>query len=561
MADAGVTMGSKRIKFRSSATGVSADSEDNTINANTYSGELGIQMSYTMVGARAETACQSFDLAQTASRSIVGIEAVPTTSVTNRAYQAFIHVCENNAYFLQHNAAKVCGGGGKGVSPMNDASSGCHGLMFAWNTGMNEFRFPPNVGIPVGPAATDARYLVLEVRYDNPTRNAVDTDDFKFRLFYNETRTANDAATMLIGDVSSMLSNSSTGRPSGFDVGDIPASTAMTLRQATCPGTCTSAFSSSINVIETSFHMHALGHKAVLQHYDSSKNLVATRARIDFWENTMQHHIQGYNHTFTLAAGESLNVMCYYDSSGNSDATAFGLWPYEEQCQAFLTYYPRQFRGKSTTDVDTQYSKCGYGINAGAAANECGSQAIDAGRSGGATVYSLGSAASDQIVGTAAYTDPENLMAKTSNHTCYPQGYPYVHNKATTDSWWTLGRILMTALIPVFGIAVIFYLWKEGYEFSFHPVNGYCCLQKFDENHPKVPVFKPEDHYWHHKNPENPSHSSKRTPRSTPANSRNATPARPYSTPTSSYEMVTGSTTDAADIEADKLAEGSDEDL
>jgi hypothetical protein len=154
---------------------------------------------------------------------------------------------------------------------------------------MNDFVLPDDVGFPIGSGDTDIKFVILELHYDNPTGDNTITDNFGLRLFYNDGPPTLEMGVMVIGDVAVQSNNagivdSLSADDLPFALGPIPASTAKTLRQGTCPGTCTSEFEDAeVTVLSSFLHMHYYGHKVILEHYDEDNNFIATRGLFFFF--------------------------------------------------------------------------------------------------------------------------------------------------------------------------------------------------------------------------------------------------------------------------------------
>lgn len=88
-----------------------------------------------------------------------------------------------------------------------------------------------------------------------------------------------------------------------YEAGNLPSQSSYIHREATCPGECTSDFSSTITVFAALHHMHYYGHKFITEKYDASGGYVGVAGpRIDFWDNGFQQ-IQPTN--YTVAPGAS----------------------------------------------------------------------------------------------------------------------------------------------------------------------------------------------------------------------------------------------------------------
>lgn len=317
--------------------------------------------------------------------------------------------------------------------------------MYSWAVGMNDLVLTDDLGIPIGNGATDIKYVILEVHYDNPGGLTNIVDNFGMKLYYNDGAPTTEVGTMAVGDplVSAnnrnFESDNTVVKP--FTVGPIDAGASNIRRQGTCPGTCSLEFTSDVTVFASFLHMHYYGHKIVLEHYDNSKQLIGTRGRIDFWDNGYQHLIQGSNAAFTFAKGDSLHTQCYYDASNAGSSVTFGAGTSNEMCMAFVMYYPRQFRGQDDNGKDIELSVCGLSSNTAGndLAQTCGAWSMN-----GASPF-VGDHTTDQIDAADVYAN--SAMASTSSHTCYPNGYPSYSASSSPSA----GEVL--SLYGIIGVA------------------------------------------------------------------------------------------------------------
>lgn len=421
----GSNRGSTTMNFRPIPDGeTSPDSVDNAIVEADYDGYYDYEMDdYALSGGTTEYVCQSFSLPVDARRSVRAIQVINQNTDTNVAHHGLLHICTDNAYFDAHASPTPCSGDHSSPG-FGHQTSECAGLMYSWAVGMNDFVLPDDVGFPIGSGDTDIKFVILELHYDNPTGDNTITDNFGLRLFYNDGPPTLEMGVMVIGDVAVQSNNagivdSLSADDLPFALGPIPASTAKTLRQGTCPGTCTSEFEDAeVTVLSSFLHMHYYGHKVILEHYDEDNNFIATRGRIDFWDNGYQHQLEGSDHSFTWKAGEALHAQCYYDSSTSSSEVVFGGTTAEEMCMIFINYYPRQFRGVNSDGDKLELSACGLSANAylDDLAQTCGGTSMDS----SVTSPYVGDYTTDQIDGEDVYEDPEGKMESESTHTCYP---------------------------------------------------------------------------------------------------------------------------------------------
>ena len=415
--------GTTMIEFRPIPEGtVSPDgSKIVEIDPNDYDGKWSLQMDYWVNpdNGNTEYVCQSFILPNDTKRSIRAIEYNLNQSTLGFPHHAIVHICQDNAYFHGHQNAKLCGN--TGSSPLGDSSSGCAGLIATWAAGMQSQIMPVDVGFPVGPNEEDLTYVIVEMHYDNPRLEKI-YDDFSINFYYDNSPTLYDAATMTVGDP--LVRSSAANLNSPFETGLIPAGEKDIHRQGTCVRECTEEFSGSKYVFDVFLHMHIFGHKITLERYDSEKTFIEEKARIDFWENGFQHNIHGDAITFTWEPGEALHLNCFFDNTRMNADLSFGSKTSDEMCMAFIYYYPREFRGNSSSGAPLELSNCGAFAgypNSQSVSNICGSLSINPSKSSNMNAFDRGDSSSQIDSGSKSYADPSSFMETQSTHICIGQ--------------------------------------------------------------------------------------------------------------------------------------------
>jgi len=117
----------------------------------------------------------------------------------------------------------------------------------------------------------------------------------------------------------------------------IPALTANTEFEYTCPEECTRQFPGPLNVFGTFQHMHQVGKEIWTRHWRNTTIDEGITNKIEYWDNNFQAIT---NINFTLLPGDRLNTHCIYDTSGLNTTVKFGVATTDEMCMDFLFYYP-----------------------------------------------------------------------------------------------------------------------------------------------------------------------------------------------------------------------------
>jgi hypothetical protein len=223
----------------------------------------------------------------------------------------------------------------------------CETMLLGWAVGGSAFRLPNGTAFTLN--AADARYIVIEVHYDNPSRASNLTDDSGVKLYLTSgvsPSRPNEVGTLSVGDVSLSL-------PS------IPAGLSSLHYETMCPTECTQQFSGPLNVIGSFLHMHAIGRQIYTTKTAASDQSIMTTNRIDYWSFSFQQ-VTPVN--FTIQPGDRINVHGVFDSTRRTRPTTFGLASTDEMLFDFMFFWPKSnagsihrcgyFRGKSICGSD-----------------------------------------------------------------------------------------------------------------------------------------------------------------------------------------------------------------
>ncbi|XP_078483159.1 DBH-like monooxygenase protein 1 isoform X1 [Ciona intestinalis] len=206
----------------------------------------------------------------------------------------------------------------------------CQGVYMAWAIGGQSFYLPREAGFSIG-ATGDPKFAVLEIHYDNPTMRSNVVDSSGLKLTYTPNLRANDAAMIQAGR-----------SVSGF-THLIPPGASAYKSYGECTQNCLeSAMGTSINnitVFAAFLHSHLLGKAISLKHLRGTTELkpiaVDNSYDFNFQEN---RYFPEYR---VVKPGDSLQVVCTYNSVGKTGFTWGGLGTSNEMCMAFVFYYPQ----------------------------------------------------------------------------------------------------------------------------------------------------------------------------------------------------------------------------
>nr|CAB3263917.1 DBH-like monooxygenase protein 1 homolog [Phallusia mammillata] len=207
----------------------------------------------------------------------------------------------------------------------------CSRTMVGWGVGGGDIIFPADVGFPFGEPG-DPKFVMLQMHYDNPHLDAGVVDDSGLMFTYTSEIRTHDAAMMKAGHLTYPL------------LQVIPPNASSFLTHADCSAECLEKAMdysniTSIKIFSVLLHTHLIGRKITFRHFRDGVELpyIAKDDAYDF-------NFQAYRYVKperTVLPGDSMQVLCDYDSSMRSGVTYGGLPTTREMCLAFMYYYPR----------------------------------------------------------------------------------------------------------------------------------------------------------------------------------------------------------------------------
>ena len=211
-------------------------------------------------------------------------------------------------------------------------------IIMAWGIGAGSFKFPQKVGYPIG-GASDVRFALMEIHYDNQDPKRSFTDQSGLRLWTTQTYREHEAGLLMVGyKVSKQLL--------------IPPLQDAYLKEAFCHGDCTSqALGHNITIFAGALHMHTAGLSGSIQHYRKGV------------QQPHMHAIRSYDFDLQLtepisppvvfAPGDDIVVQCMMGTKHRLYETVGGLSTKQEMCLGFLYYYPKSDLALCTSEQRT----------------------------------------------------------------------------------------------------------------------------------------------------------------------------------------------------------------
>ena len=95
--------------------------------------------------------------------------------------------------------------------------------------------------------------------------------------------------------------------------------------------------------------MHHLGEKVFTDHYAANGTFIASRNRVDFWDNdavVMQSEANTHSFApYSIHPGDELQTHCFYNTMGQARPVRFGSRSHDEMCAHMVYYFPHQVCG------------------------------------------------------------------------------------------------------------------------------------------------------------------------------------------------------------------------
>ncbi|XP_076819556.1 DBH-like monooxygenase protein 1 homolog [Clavelina lepadiformis] len=207
----------------------------------------------------------------------------------------------------------------------------CNSVFHGWAIGGGTFHYPNHAGFPLG-TEDSPRYVVMETHYDNPQIKSDIQDNSGLRITYTSQLRDYDAAVIEVGHSVSPYEHL------------IPPNAESFLSHGNCHHTClkeTMAYNNqdSIKIFGSFLHSHLLGREMTLRHFRGNKELpfIARDQSYDF--NYQEAKI--FSKEIEIKSGDSMQVVCNYNSKQRANFTTGGLGTQQEMCLSYVYYYPK----------------------------------------------------------------------------------------------------------------------------------------------------------------------------------------------------------------------------
>lgn len=257
--------------------------------------------------------CRGFDFGVSSIRHIVEINPSVTSS----------HVSHMKLFAVPYDTQSL--GYFSCLEAMDEAVP-----IYTWSVGQGPFVMPAEAGIRIGSDAT-IRYVILQMRYDNPTlaTNLVDSSGVVVKM--TSTLRTHDAGVMAIGAAVASLN------------------LAPSMSEVEIAGQCSSEKTS---MLSTSLHVFSIAH-------DTRK--YGTLAWLEQWTRSSLTQLLSFNNligqSYAQAAydpviasstseavidpGDLLITHCIYDTTSTNATVYGGAGVFDEHCWSWIWYYPK----------------------------------------------------------------------------------------------------------------------------------------------------------------------------------------------------------------------------
>eukprot|EP00112_Aurelia_sp_Birch-Aquarium-sp1_P005365 Seg1607.5 transcript_id=Seg1607.5/GoldUCD/mRNA.D3Y31 product="DBH-like monooxygenase protein 1" protein_id=Seg1607.5/GoldUCD/D3Y31 len=128
------------------------------------------------------------------TKHIIEIAPVVQKRLEGLVHHLVLYTCKDNFDPAHLNYSGRCYGGGMPRS-IRECAGGSS--MYSWAIGGVNFKFPNNVGFPIG-GVNSIKHFLLETHFDNPTKRSDFVDTSGLRFYYTNPRKY-DAATLMTG--------------------------------------------------------------------------------------------------------------------------------------------------------------------------------------------------------------------------------------------------------------------------------------------------------------------------------------------------------------------------
>jgi len=260
-----------------------------------------------------------------------------------------VYGCQEDSTFSAKNFAKIqrkCSSPAYSVGV--DSEARCGTLFYSWAPGMGRLDFPKEAGLFVGALN---RQIVVEVAFENSRLSPIKADHIEILFHYTDKLRKHRVGTMAAGDAAHKW----VTRPAQ----DITV---------TCTDRCTRYLKEPINMFAIHMHLGRYGRNVRLEIKRKATGNFTTMENIPYWASSYERY-RTYPVPAVLNPSDNLALTCNYNfdrlpanpTKGDRFTVRYGRSVNSEQCDAWIHYYPAQYRFEKDADGDLFY--CAQTIN------------------------------------------------------------------------------------------------------------------------------------------------------------------------------------------------------
>ncbi|KAI8799357.1 PHM/PNGase F domain-containing protein [Cladochytrium replicatum] len=269
----------------------------------------------TDVPATGTAYCYSFFEAPTDAKYHV-IQEIPVIQ-DPRVHHLIIYACDGplTSLFNAGTPKVLCG-----------ITNPCLRFFAEWAPGIGNRTYPQEFAKPLGAGDLSARYLMLEVHYNQVSPTGFNDPGAGFRLMLSTTLRDNDLGILAIGMAPTAI--------------DVIAAGVMTKKTYDTPSECTQYLSQSVTLNGVFLHMHKRGYAAEASIIRLGTNQTKGLVQQNYFDFNSQGLIP--LSPTKINPGDRFLMTCLWDSRNETTPTSGGYSSDQEMCFGFLEYYPLQ---------------------------------------------------------------------------------------------------------------------------------------------------------------------------------------------------------------------------
>jgi dopamine beta-monooxygenase len=236
----------------------------------------------------------------------------------------------NNSNVLHHMLAYGCASRPDQTKldkpfPCFMSDSSCRTLMAIWGYGFKGECLDSNINVKMGNSSFS--YMMIQVHWNNPSRQTNYWDNSGFRFHFTSTPRQYVAGMMMIGQTSLEL-----------PPGSLSINATSNCNAATTSMNWGNKGVSSVYIAAAAAHMHLRGRYSSIEQY---RNNVKVTDVVPYQQTLYSNPPFIQFAAKEVKAGDELRMVCTFTTIGESSTVYYGESTNDEMCFGFLRYYPQ----------------------------------------------------------------------------------------------------------------------------------------------------------------------------------------------------------------------------